>query len=96
MHENKAVQKVGQRCWVAGQVQGVFFRAFTRERAQQLGLTGYARNTVDGRVEVLACGEPEAVAQLREWLREGPPGARVSGVMCEVTDYQELSGFSIL
>ncbi len=94
MHESKSVQKICQRCLVAGQVQGVFFRASARERALQLGLTGYARNLPDGRVEVLACGDPEAIAQLREWLREGPPRARVSGVACEVVDFQEHSGFT--
>lgn len=94
MNESKSVQKICQRCVVSGRVQGVFFRAFARERAQQLGVTGYARNLPDGSVEVLACGEPEAVAQLREWLREGSPEARVTSVAFEVVDYQELAGFS--
>ncbi len=81
-------------CHVAGRVQGVFFRASTRERAQRLGLTGYARNLPDGRVQVLACGAPEAVIQLKEWLRSGPPAARVSGVACEPTPEHNLNGFS--
>ena len=81
-------------CHVAGRVQGVFFRASTREQAQRLGLSGYARNLSDGRVQVLACGAPDAVAQLREWLRSGPPGARVTGVACEPAPEQILSGFS--
>lgn len=96
MNDRKPVQKICQRCLIAGQVQGVFFRAFARERALQLGLTGYARNLPDGRVEVLACGDPEAIGQLRDWLREGPPRARVSGVACEVVDYLEQSGFTTL
>ena len=94
MGEEKPTQKICQRCVVSGRVQGVFYRAFARERAQQLGLTGYARNLPDGRVEVLACGDPEAVGELREWLREGSPEARVSSVACEVADYQELAGFT--
>jgi acylphosphatase len=81
-------------CHVAGRVQGVFFRANTREQAQRLGLTGYARNLPDGRVQVLACGAPDAVARLKEWLRSGPPAARVSGVACEPAPEQKLSGFS--
>ncbi|MGD9409920.1 MAG: acylphosphatase, partial [Thiohalocapsa sp.] len=41
-----------------------------------------------------ACGEPEAVNALREWLRRGPPQAEVTGVACETLAYQPLSGFS--
>ena len=72
-----------RRCLVSGHVQGVFFRASTREQALSLGVTGYARNLRDGRVEVLACGSAEAVAALCSWLSDGPPGARVSKVQCE-------------
>ena len=50
---------IARRCLVAGRVQGVFYRASTRARAEALGVTGYARNLADGRVEVLACGEPQ-------------------------------------
>lgn len=82
------------RCVVAGRVQGVFFRASTRHRADELGLSGSARNLPDGRVEVIACGEPGAVAELREWLREGPAGARVTGVSCEVLPEQPAQGFT--
>jgi acylphosphatase len=54
---------------VGGRVQGVFFRASTREQAVRLGVTGYARNLPDGQVEVLVCGDPQAVGQLKDWLR---------------------------
>jgi acylphosphatase len=83
------------RCLVAGRVQGVFYRASTRHEAQQLGLTGYVKNLLDGRVEVVACGEKEAVETLREWLRKGPADAQVSGVACEFIDYQEFAQFSV-
>jgi acylphosphatase len=86
--------KVCFRCIVAGRVQGVFLRASAREQALRLGLTGYARNLADGRVEVLACGSPEAVAQLRDWLRVGPPMAEVTGIACEAVSFQLLSGFA--
>lgn len=72
-----------ERCLVSGRVQGVWYRAGTREQARNLGLSGYARNLADGRVEVLACGDPQAVEQLKRWLWEGPPAAQVSGVECE-------------
>ena len=81
------------RCYVAGRVQGVFFRASTREQAQRLGITGYAENLPDGRVEVLACGAQEAISRLQAWLRQGPPGARISGIACESVAPQKLGGF---
>jgi len=83
------------RCVVSGRVQGVYFRAATREQAVRLGVTGHVRNLPDGRVEVLACGAPGAVAALRDWLRSGPPMARVSGVACDLLVYQARSGFTV-
>ncbi|HKR36319.1 MAG TPA: acylphosphatase [Steroidobacteraceae bacterium] len=88
---------IARRCFVSGRVQGVFFRASTRERAQQLGCRGYARNLADGRVEVLAVGEPAAVDALTEWLWRGPPAAHVADVRCADVVLAELgempSGF---
>jgi len=66
--------------YVYGSVQGVFFRAFTRERAIQLGLTGYVRNLEDGRVEIVVEGNDTAIDKLVEQLRKGPPQAEVSKV----------------
>jgi acylphosphatase len=63
-------------------VQGVFFRANTRQQAVRLGLTGWARNLPDGSVMVLACGEADALEQLKLWLRRGPPMASVSSGDC--------------
>lgn len=68
------------RFLVAGRVQGVSFRAGTREQALRLGLRGHARNLSDGRVEVVAAGEPAAIDALAAWLRRGPPLARVEAV----------------
>ena len=67
---------------MSGRVQGVFYRASTRQRAHELGCRGYARNLADGRVEVLAVGEPAAVHALIEWLWQGPPAAHVTDVKC--------------
>jgi acylphosphatase len=75
-------------------VQGVFFRASTREQARALGVTGYARNLPDGSVEVLACGSPRAVKELQDWLWEGPPAAQVQGVECEVVELEPPAGFT--
>jgi acylphosphatase len=95
MNETNNSSPLCVRYLVAGRVQGVFYRASTRNEAQRLGLTGYAKNLLDGRVEVVACGDKEAVENLQEWLRKGPPGARVSGVACEFIDYQEYTQFSV-
>lgn len=83
------------RCLVEGRVQGVYFRGATREQALRLGVTGYARNLPDGRVEVLACGSPAAVARLCEWLRSGPPMARVDDLSCERRAYRPWPGFAV-
>jgi acylphosphatase len=61
-------------------VQGVWFRGSARDRARELGIAGFARNLVDGRVEIEAQGEPSRVEAFIAWCREGPPGARVDDV----------------
>jgi acylphosphatase len=68
------------RFWVSGRVQGVGFRWAAVQAADELGLTGRARNLADGRVEIAAVGEPQRLDAFRAWLRRGPPGARVAGV----------------
>ena len=73
----------GCRFLVTGRVQGVFFRVSTARVARRLELTGYARNLADGRVEVLACGQTEALAELADWLWRGPPASSVSDVQRE-------------
>ena len=65
------------RFFVSGKVQGVWFRASTRDEALRLGLRGYARNLDDGRVEVLAVGDAAAIDALAQWLHHGPALARV-------------------
>lgn len=65
---------------VSGHVQGVAFRAHTRTCALALGVRGHAQNLADGRVEVLAVGDADAVERLAEWLQHGPPSARVDAV----------------
>jgi acylphosphatase len=65
---------------ISGRVQGVYFRAFTQRHAASLGLAGYVRNLPDRSVEVHAEGGKEALEQLLETVRKGPPGARVDSV----------------
>ncbi|HEY0199486.1 MAG TPA: acylphosphatase [Rhodanobacter sp.] len=77
----------------SGKVQGVFYRASTREQALALGLAGHAKNLPDGRVEVLATGTTDTLDMLERWLRVGPPAAQVDTVSREDVAEQELRGF---
>ena len=74
---------IARRCLVAGRVQGVFYRASARARATTLGVTGFARNLPDGRVEILACGDTAAVDALCQWLWQGSPASSVTAVEIE-------------
>ena len=80
---------------VSGRVQGVFFRASTRDVAVPLHITGHAINLPDGSVEVLACGEAAAVAELERWLHEGPPMAAVTDVAGIDVDCDKPSQFTV-
>lgn len=89
---------MSQQCihaYVSGTVQGVWFRAFTREQALALGVTGWANNLDDGRVEVMLCGELSTVQSLIQLLGQGPPSAEVSAIKQHILDWQPLSGFTI-
>jgi acylphosphatase len=79
-----------RRSFVSGRVQGVFYRATCVRKAESLGLTGYARNLSDGRVEVLACGDHAALDEFIAWLWEGSPASKVSDVATERADPAEL------
>lgn len=65
---------------IRGRVQGVFFRAETRDRASSLGLGGWVRNNPDGTVEAAFEGERERVESMVEWCRRGPPHADVDAL----------------
>jgi acylphosphatase len=72
--------KVARHVSVTGRVQGVFFRAWMREQAEELGVTGWVRNCPDGRVDAHVEGEETAVEQLVQRLHHGPPAAKVEDV----------------
>ena len=84
------------RFYISGRVQGVFFRASTRNEAQRLGIAGWAKNLADGRVEVLATGDDDALDALENWLRHGPPHARVESVERQAAENSCSAGFSII
>ncbi|MCH8543679.1 MAG: acylphosphatase [Alcanivorax sp.] len=62
---------------VRGQVQGVYYRAGTRDKARQLGIRGWVRNCHDGSVEALIRGHPDQLRDMLAWMAEGPEAARV-------------------
>ncbi len=71
---------------VEGRVQGVFFRARTRDEAQRLHLSGWVRNVHDGTVEAVIEGEAEAVERMVAWFYQGPPMSRVTDVKISEED----------
>ena len=80
---------------VYGNVQGVFFRAHARELAQQLGITGFARNTREGSLHIEAEGDERSLEELVQWCHQGPPAARVSGVNVQEGKLEGSSEFVI-
>ncbi|HEX8258795.1 MAG TPA: acylphosphatase [Rubrobacteraceae bacterium] len=83
------------RVLVSGRVQGVSFRDATRSQAEQLGLSGWVRNTQDGQVEAVFEGVPETVQQMIEWCKSGPSSADVEDVSVENEQPENLSGFEV-
>lgn len=84
-----------RRFLISGRVQGVAFRASTRDAARGLGLTGFVRNLSDGQVEVVACGELSRLEQLEGWLHQGPRWARVEKVITEEMVQQDFDDFVV-
>jgi len=81
---------------IYGRVQGVFFRASTREEAQRIGVGGWVRNLSDGSVEALFEGETLKVEAVLGWCHKGPSGARVSSVDISYEPYKgEFKRFEI-
>lgn len=81
---------------ISGRVQGVGFRWFTERQARGLDVRGYVRNLPDGRVEVLAQADKEALAEFFERLREGPRASRVENIETLTVDVDpELSSFTV-
>lgn len=88
--------KICQKALVSGRVQGVYFRATTKQKALQLNITGYAKNLPDGRVEVLACGESDKVSELVDWLHIGSAQAKVEHVLSERNEYLVFEQFEVM
>ena len=80
---------------VSGKVQGVFFRASTKQEADRLGISGIVRNERDGSVFIDAEGRPEAMLQFADWCRHGPSGASVLKFVAEEATPKGYVGFKI-
>lgn len=88
--------KIRAHLYISGRVQGVFFRDSARQAAHYLGLTGYVKNLMDGRVEVIAEGNKDDVDKLVEWCHKGPPDAYVSSVEIHSEAYKnEFEKFEV-
>lgn len=81
---------------VSGRVQGVFYRVTCRDEARRLGITGWIRNREDGAVVAHLEGEPDAVAELVEWCRTGPPAALVEEVSVSEVEPDGVRGFDVM
>jgi acylphosphatase len=75
----------GVKLLISGRVQGVYFRLFAQKKAKQLGIKGYAKNLVDGRVEIMAQADNSSIESFIKWSNKGPITARVDEV--EVSEW---------
>ena len=81
---------------ISGQVQGVFFRDSTRQKAEELGLAGWVKNTPDGNVEAVFEGPSEKVREMLRWCEEGPQQASVENVDTDIEDAGgDFTGFEV-
>lgn len=96
MAQNRRMSpKKAKRWFISGTVQGVGFRFFVQHKAAALGLTGWARNLDDGRVEVYASGSPDRLSDLAAALHTGPRMAEVRGIEEQDAEPDGASTFSI-
>ena len=93
--EREGEDRVRAHVFVSGRVQGVYYRANTRDTAGQHGVDGWVRNLDDGRVEAVFEGPEDAVAAMVEWCHEGSPAAYVEAVEVEYAEPTGEEGFRI-
>jgi acylphosphatase len=80
---------------VSGKVQGVYYRQSAKQKAVELGLTGFVKNMPDGSVMLIATGSKEQLEILVDWCRKGPPAARVADVKVMEEETHHYDGFTI-
>ena len=87
--------RVRAHVYVTGKVQGVYYRANTRDTARERGVDGWVKNLNDGRVEAVFEGAEDDVESLVEWCHDGSPRARVDDVTVEYDEPEGLDGFEV-
>ena len=87
--------RIRAHVFVSGRVQGVYYRATTRDTARERGVAGWVKNLDDGRVEAVFEGTAEDVESMIEWCHTGSPNARVDDVSVEYGDPDGIEGFDI-
>jgi acylphosphatase len=90
-----AEDRVRAHVFVSGRVQGVSYRATTRDTARDHGVDGWVRNLDDGRVEAVFEGPESAVEAMVEWCHTGSPRAEVEAVSVEYGDPGHIEGFAV-
>ena len=81
---------------VSGRVQGVFYRASAKAKADELGITGFVQNMTDGQVYIEVEGTDEKLDRFKTWCSQGPPRAQVEQVEIKEGDLQNFTSFGIL
>ena len=84
------------RLTIKEKVQGVFYRATSKDVADQLGIKGWVKNLPDDNVEIKATASEEILQKFMNWCNQGPPRAKVNDVIVEELSLEEFNGFSII
>lgn len=84
------------RLTIKGKVQGVFYRATTKDVADLIGIKGWVRNLPDNNVEITATASEDTLEKFINWCKQGPPKARVDEVIIEDLRLEEFNGFRII
>lgn len=80
---------------ISGKVQGVFYRASAKKKAEELNVSGWIRNTREGDVEAMISGKKDSVDRFVEWSKSGPQRAVVTGVVIHKKELLEFDSFSV-
>lgn len=80
---------------IIGKVQGVYYRSSAKEKAVELGLSGFVRNEPDGSVYLEAEGSAEQIEKFLAWCKKGPPGAKVENVISSEGELNGFEGFEV-
>ena len=84
------------RIYITGSVQGVFFRKFLEDKANELNVRGFCRNREDGKVEVVAEGRDEKVNEMLEACKQGPQHAEIKDIQIQELRHQGFKGFRVM